>query len=102
MSIFELINPTVRSEKFSDLCALGIMTKAPEAGKVKTRLTPPLTAQEAAGLNMCFLRDLGRSISVASTESPALGIGIYTPVGAEEFYGDVLPKGFFLIPQRGA
>ena len=101
MSRHQVLNAATPSQLPSRLCALGIMTKAPEAGKVKTRLTPPLTAQEAAGLNMCFLRDLGRSISVASTESPALGIGIYTPVGAEEVYGDVLPKGFFLIPQRG-
>jgi len=77
------------------------MTKAPQAGKVKTRLTPPLTPEEAAELNVCFLRDLGRAISVASMESRALGIGIYTPVGAEEVYGNVLPEGFFLIPQRG-
>jgi rSAM/selenodomain-associated transferase 1 len=101
MSRHQVLNPAMPSQLSSRLCALGIMTKAPQAGKVKTRLTPPLTAQEAAGLNMCFLRDLGRSISVASMESPALGIGIYTPVGTEGVYGDVLPEGFFLIPQRG-
>ena len=101
MSRHEVLNPATPSQLPSKLCALGIMTKAPQAGKVKTRLTPPLTPEEAAELNVCFLRDLGRAISVASMESPALGIGIYTPVGAEEVYGDVLPEGFFLIPQRG-
>src|SRR5438093_7715806 len=39
------------------LCALAVMTKAPQAGKVKTRLVPPLTPDEAAALNICFLRD---------------------------------------------
>jgi rSAM/selenodomain-associated transferase 1 len=101
MSRHQVLNPATPSQLPSKLCALGIMTKAPQAGKVKTRLTPPLTPEEAAELNVCFLRDLGRAISVASMESPALGIGIYTPVGAEEVYGDVLPEGFFLIPQRG-
>ena len=33
------------------------MTKAPQAGRVKTRLIPPLTPEEAAELNKCFLRD---------------------------------------------
>jgi rSAM/selenodomain-associated transferase 1 len=101
MSRHQVLNPATPSQLPSRLCALGIMTKAPQAGKVKTRLTPPLTPEEAAELNVCFLRDLGRSIAVASMESPALGIGIYTPVGAEKVYEDVLPEGFFLIPQRG-
>lgn len=82
-------------------CALGIMTKSPQAGKVKTRLTPPLTAEEAAGLNRCFLRDISHSIALAATMSSAQGVGIYTPIGAESAYEDILPKEFFLIPQRG-
>ena len=82
-------------------CALGIMTKAPQPGKVKTRLTPPLTPDEAAQLNVCFLRDLSRSISLASQQSPARGVGVYTPVGAERVYESILPNDFFLIPQRG-
>jgi rSAM/selenodomain-associated transferase 1 len=77
------------------------MTKAPQPGKVKTRLTPPLTSEEAAQLNICFLRDLGRSISFACQQSPAAGVGVYTPPGAEESYENVLPNGFVLVPQRG-
>jgi rSAM/selenodomain-associated transferase 1 len=82
-------------------CALGIMTKVPEAGKVKTRLTPPLTAEEAATLNICFLRDLAESIATATTQLPARGVGIYTPRGAESAYKNILPVDFFLLPQRG-
>lgn len=82
----------------SALCALAIMTKAPRAGQVKTRLTPPLTAEEAAALNICFLRDLAASIDQAGPGSR--GIGCYTPVGAEGAYRDVLPAGFQLIAQR--
>ena len=83
-----------------NLCALGIMTKAPQAGKVKTRLTPPLAPEEAAALNICFLRDLSQSISQACAESPARGVGIYMPVGTESSYKNIFPKEFFLIPQR--
>lgn len=77
------------------------MTKAPEPGKVKTRLTPPLTAEEAAGLNICFLRDVAESILAATAQTPARGIGIYTPHGAESAYANILPELFFLLPQRG-
>lgn len=77
------------------------MTKAPEAGKVKTRLSPPLTAEEAAGLNICFLRDVAESIWAATTRSSARGIGIYTPPGAESAYENILPASFFLLLQRG-
>jgi uncharacterized protein len=85
----------------SSLCALSIMTKAPQAGKVKTRLTPPLTAEEAADLNACFLRDLGRSIFDASKQSRVRGVGVYTPPGAGSAYRGILPDDFLLIPQRG-
>src|SRR5207249_6416436 len=76
------------------------MTKAPQAGKVKTRLSPPLTPEEAAALNICFLRDLARSISLASSQTSACGVGIYTPAGAEATYESILPTAFFLMPQR--
>jgi rSAM/selenodomain-associated transferase 1 len=78
------------------------MTKAPEAGKVKTRLTPPLTTVEAAEINGCFLRDIAGSIVAAGEKTPALGVAVYTPVGAEAAYENILPRDFYLIPQRGA
>ena len=101
MSRFEPIDPKRRADKFKGLCALGIMTKAPEAGKVKTRLTPPLTSAESAELNICFLRDLSRSIDVATKTTPARGVAIYTPVGKEAAYDEILPAPFLMIPQRG-
>ena len=78
------------------------MTKAPRAGAVKTRLIPPLTADEAAALNVCFLRDITATIQKsADTTGLSAGVAVYTPVGAEESYWDVLPTEFFLIAQRG-
>ena len=81
-------------------CALAVMTKAPRAGQVKTRLVPPLTLAEAARLNTCFLRDTANAIAEA-TGDIARGIAVYTPVGAAEAYIDLLPYDFDLLPQRG-
>ncbi len=75
------------------------MTKAPHAGQVKTRLTPPLTAEEAAALNICFLRDIAAAITRVGGNSR--GIGCFTPVGAEETYRDIFPIEFHLLAQRG-
>jgi rSAM/selenodomain-associated transferase 1 len=101
---------------------LAIMTKAPQAGRVKTRLVPPLTSEEAAELNRCFLRDTAAAISHVRCSDPpralnranaqrggarrtppqrACGIAVYTPVGAESSYVDILPPDFALLPQRG-
>lgn len=77
------------------------MTKAPRAGEVKTRLTPPLTAEEAAALNICFLRDTAGVISLAATKSKTRGCAIYTPVGSAGEYNDIIPAFFELLPQRG-
>ena len=102
------------------VCALAVMTKAPQAGRVKTRLVPPLTPEEAAELNKCFLRDTAAAISRACSRrfashppsrsfgatgseaaTAARGIAVYTPVGAESAYTEILPAGFSLLPQRG-
>src|SRR6266550_8507015 len=103
-------------------CALAVMTKAPRAGEVKTRLVPPLTHDEAAQLNSSFLRDIAAAISAAigetalscgrrpvdgaaggqaATERIARGVGVYTPQGTEAAYENILPEEFFLIAQRG-
>jgi len=76
------------------------MTKAPRAGQVKTRLAPPLTLEEAAQLNVCFLRDTAAAIAKACGTT-ARGVGVYTPIGAEGAYIDILPSNFELLPQRG-
>lgn len=83
-----------------NLCALAVMTKAPRAGQVKTRLVPPLTPEQAAQLNICFLHDTAQAITKACDAS-ARGVGVFTPVGSESAYIDVLPENFELLPQRG-
>ncbi len=84
------------------VCALGLMAKAPIEGEVKTRLVPPLTAREAAALNVCFLRDMAANIESVSEIAAASGLVAYTPVGAESAFAGVLPAGFKLLAQRGA
>ena len=116
-----LLDPNLPDRMAVGVCALAVMTKAPKAGRVKTRLVPPLTPDEAAELNKCFLRDTAATISNAcggglrpptaakerfhsSAHGAPLqcrGIAVYTPVGAESAYTDILPAGFSLLPQRG-
>jgi len=102
MNPFRVLDPTLSFQVRRGLCALTIMTKAPQAGQVKTRLVPPLTPDEAAELNKCFLRDTAAAISnVITTNNKACGIAAYTPLGLEATYADILPADFNLLPQRG-
>ncbi len=82
-------------------CALAVMAKAPRPGKVKTRLQPPLTAQEAAALNVCFLRDTTANLATVASAGRAQGLICYTPVGDEEAFDGLLPEDFALVAQRG-
>jgi uncharacterized protein len=100
-AIQRILDPREGRQVPRDLCALAVMTKAPKAGRVKTRLSPPLTPDEAAALNICFLRDTAAAISRTANVGRAQGIGVYTPIGAEDAYVDILPEDFALVPQRG-
>lgn len=74
------------------------MAKAPRVGRVKTRLSPPLTAEQAVELSVCFLRDTVENIArVAGAE----GLVSYTPVGDEGLFEGLLSEGFALVAQRG-
>ena len=84
-----------------NLCALAVMTKAPQFGTTKTRLVPPLTPTEAALLSGCFLRDTCFSIDEISKASHAEGVAVYTPLGAELIYQGLLPASFSMLSQRG-
>jgi len=76
------------------------MAKMPFAGAVKTRLTPPLTSEEAATLSMCFLRDMTSNMA-GLTRDQTEGIVLYTPADAETLLHGLLPTGFKLFAQRG-
>jgi rSAM/selenodomain-associated transferase 1 len=98
---YEILQAGVRDESRAGVCALVVMAKAPRAGKVKTRLCPPLTPEQSAALNICFLQDTTRNIAEVSESGGAAGLISYTPVGDEAAFDDLLPAGFGLIAQRG-
>jgi rSAM/selenodomain-associated transferase 1 len=77
------------------------MAKAPRPGKVKTRLAPPLTLDQSAALNICFLKDTTENIAAVCESGTASGLISYTPVGDEALFNGILPATFALVPQRG-
>jgi rSAM/selenodomain-associated transferase 1 len=98
---YPILDPSRRNPALASRCALAIMAKAPRAGKVKTRLSPPLTLEQSAALNICFLKDTAQNIADVADTSAAAGLVSYTPVGEEVLFDGLLPDGFALIPQRG-
>src|SRR5947208_16830868 len=100
MKPFCVLDPNFPDRMARGVCALAVMTKAPQAGRVKTRLTPPLSPEEAAALNICFLRDTAAAISGTTNGKSARGIAVYTPIGAEEAYAGILPDEFALVLQH--
>lgn len=75
-----------------------IFAKAPVAGRVKTRLCPPLSPAEAAELSGCFLVDtVERACSLS-------GVQVYvaiTPPDSEPTFRAFLPAAVHYVPQRG-
>jgi rSAM/selenodomain-associated transferase 1 len=75
------------------------MAKAPVAGKVKTRLVPPLTFEEAAELYHCLLADLFDSLRPSASADLFVA---YTPPEATGFRADLAAKGIACFSQRGS
>jgi hypothetical protein len=78
--------------------AVILMIKAPLAGLVKTRLTPPLSAEEAASLAACFARDAARCASRACD----VVVIAYAPASGRATLEPLLTGGLRWIEQRGA
>lgn len=77
--------------------ALIVFAKPPTPGQVKTRLTPVLTAREAARLYSAFLRDA--LLQYASLE---VDVRLYLASGADEgLPSDWMPNGVQTFAQRG-
>jgi rSAM/selenodomain-associated transferase 1 len=98
---YPILQPSQADSALISRCALAIMAKAPRAGTVKTRLCPPLTSEQAASLNICFLRDTADNLDRVASGNNAMGLVCYTPMGDEALFDGLLPGGFSLIPQRG-
>src|SRR5687768_5564995 len=77
-----------------------VIGKAPQPGRTKTRLTPPLTPDEAAALYEAFLVDC---VSIAFRVQWERVSVIYPPVaGARATLERLLPRATRLIAQPGA
>src|ERR687885_574902 len=78
--------------------ALVVVGKAPEPGKTKTRLVPPLSEVEAADLARAFLKDTCATARGMRWEQVSL---VYPPsaAAATEFLARL---GVSLRPQRGS
>ena len=98
---YPILDPSRTDPALQSKCALAVMAKAPRAGRVKTRLAPPLTLEQSAALNVCFLRDTTQNIAEVAATGSASGLVCYTPIGDEALFDGLLPEGFALIPQRG-
>lgn len=98
---FRILDPSRASPEFGGKCALAIMAKAPRPGRVKTRLSPPLSPEQASALSACFLRDTVASLQAATRTTPAEWVISYAPIGEEAAFCGILPVGALLLPQRG-
>ncbi len=83
------------------VCAIGVMAKAPQAGRSKTRLCPPLTHAQAAALSAAFLRDITENIAEAARQAPIRGLIAFAPLGTEALFDGHLAEGTGLIPAIG-
>ena len=86
----------------SGFCAVGVMAKAPQPGRSKTRLCPPLLPAQAAALSAAFLRDTTESITEAARQAPIKGYAAYAPAGAEALIQGHLTPGTALILADGS
>jgi hypothetical protein len=74
-----------------------MMARRPEAGRVKTRLCPPLTAEQAAMLYTAFLHDLVELLRRIPAVQPLIA---YTPETDADYFAALAPD-IARRPQRG-
>jgi len=83
------------------VAAIGIICKAPEPGRSKTRLAAAIGEVAASELSACFLRDVAAAIEAVPETLGKRGYGVYAPAGAEHIMQQLLPAGFGMLLQAG-
>ena len=73
------------------------MAKRPFPGQTKTRLTPPLTPQQAADLYECFLRDVLDIVRRVPDITPFIAA---SPPNTQAYFAQLAPD-FGFVPQVG-
>ena len=82
--------------------SLVLMSRAPIAGKTKTRLESHLTAEECADLHRAFLRDINSKFLNLKEVYSRLDLYLsYTPEVNHNLFKDLIDADFIRIPQRG-
>ena len=81
--------------------AIGIICKAPQPGRSKTRLAAAIGVAAASELSACFLRDVAAAIEAVPGALGRRGYGVYAPAGTEHIMRQLLPVGFGLLLQAG-
>jgi rSAM/selenodomain-associated transferase 1 len=81
--------------------AIGVVCKAPEPGRTKTRLASAIGEGTAAELSACFLRDVAAAIEAVPEALGRRGYGVYAPAGAEQLLRSLFPRTFGLLLQAG-
>jgi rSAM/selenodomain-associated transferase 1 len=74
-------------------CAIAIMAKAPQAGRVKTRLSPLLSPDEARDLGCCFLRDMTTNLATAAHRAAIDPYIAFAPAGSEAAFASMVAPG---------
>lgn len=101
MSIRLRDDPVLRGDPLGPICAIGVMAKAPQPGRSKTRLCPPLLAPQAAALSAAFLRDVTENIAAAARSVPIQGLIAYAPAGSAALFDGHLADGTCLVLADG-
>ena len=83
-------------------CAIGVMAKAPQAGRSKTRLCPPLTPLQAAEMSAAFLRDTTENMASAALHAPIVPYAAYAPTGGESLLRSCMAEGTKLLLADGS
>jgi hypothetical protein len=69
------------------------MAKAPRPGRVKTRLVPPLSHDEACAMSAGFLRDITDNIALAARDAKIAGYVAFAPEGQEALFDGIVAPG---------
>lgn len=90
----------VSNNKKKDLdIIIGVMAKYPEEGKVKTRLVPPLTYRQAAGLYEAILLD---TIKTVSRLDPCFQkVIFYYPENKGTYFNNIIDSDWLTVSQSG-
>ncbi len=78
-------------------CAMAVVAKAPQGGQSKTRLSAPLTPQQAAALSAAFLRDATETIRLAAQTASIAGHVADAPDGSAHLFDGHLAAGTRLV-----